>query len=140
MIYALILALIFTLGTFAGMIAIAIFTLGIVAKMMYESIETIDMGPYEAMQSFGATTFQSFWTACMPQILPTYIDNCLYCFELNVRSSTILGYVGAGGLGLLIKDRIGFTKYHDVGAIILSIFVVVFALDLFNDWVRSRLK
>ena len=139
LIYALVFALIFTLGAFAGTVAIAIFTVGIVAKMLYESIETIDMGPYEAMQSYGATTFQSFWAACMPQILPTYLDNCLYCFELNVRQSSILGYVGAGGLGLLINERTGLRMYHDVGAIILTLFLVVWIIDIFSDYLRSKL-
>lgn len=104
LIYASIFALLFSLGPLAGTIAIIVFTVGIVAKMLYESIETIDMGPYEALLSMGATTFQAFWTACMPQILPTYLDDCLYCFELNVRASAILGYVGAGGLGILIRE------------------------------------
>lgn len=139
LIYALIFALIFSLGAFAGTVAIALFTLGIVAKMLYESIETIDMGPYEAMQSYGATTFQSFWAACMPQILPIYLDNCLYCFELNIRASAILGYVGAGGLGLLISERTGLRMYHDVGAILLTLFLVVWVIDLFSDYLRSKL-
>lgn len=140
LIYAYIFALIFRFGTLAGACAIAIFTLGIVAKMLYENIETIDMGPYEAMQSFGATTLESFWTACLPQILPQYLDNCLYCFELNVRSSSILGYVGAGGLGILISERISLRAYHEVGMILLSLFVVVWIIDLFNDYIRSRLS
>lgn len=140
LIYALILALIFSLGAFAGTVAIALFTLGIVAKMLYESIETIDMGPFEAMQSFGATTFEAFWSACMPQILPIYLDSCLYCFELNVRASAILGYVGAGGLGVLISERTGLRRYHDVGAIIIALFLVVWAIDLASDWLRSKLQ
>lgn len=140
LIYASILALIFAMGAFAGTVAIMFFTLGIAAKMLYESIETIDMGPYEAMQSFGANTLQSFWAACWPQILPVYLDTCLYCFELNVRASAILGYVGAGGLGVLISERTGLRKYHDVGAIVVTLFVVVFIIDLFNDYLRSRLK
>lgn len=140
LIYALVLALIFSLGAFAGTVAIALFTLGIVAKMLYESIETIDMGPYEAMQSFGATTFQAFWSACMPQILPIYLDSCLYCFELNVRASAILGYVGAGGLGVLISERTGLRRYHDVGAIIVTLFLVVWIIDLISDYLRSKLQ
>lgn len=140
LIYASILALIFAMGAFAGTVAIMFFTLGIAAKMLYESIETIDMGPYEAMQSFGASTLQSFWAACWPQILPVYLDTCLYCFELNVRASAILGYVGAGGLGVLISERTGLRKYHDVGAIVVTLFVVVFIIDLFNDYLRSKLK
>ncbi len=140
LIYALILALIFSLGAFAGTVAIALFTLGIVAKMLYEAIETIDMGPYEAMQSFGSTTFEAFWSACMPQILPIYLDSCLYCFELNVRASAILGYVGAGGLGVLISERTGLRRYHDVGAIIVSLFLVVWLIDLVSDYLRSKLQ
>ena len=139
LIYALAFSLIFGLGAFAGTISIAFFTLGIVAKMLYESIETIDMGPYEAMQSFGANTLQSFWAACMPQILPQYLDNCLYCFELNVRASSILGYVGAGGLGILISQRTSLRAYHDLGCILLTLFIVVWLIDLLNDWIRSKI-
>ena len=138
-VYAYFFVLVFGLGTFAGSLAIAFFTFGIVAKMLYENIETIDMGPYEAMTSFGATTLQSFWTACLPQILPQFFDNCLYCFELNVRNSSILGYVGAGGLGLLINERVGLRQYNDVGMILLTIFVVVMAIDLVNDYIRSKI-
>lgn len=138
-VYAYFFVLVFGLGTFAGSLAIAFFTFGIVAKMLYENIETIDMGPYEAMTSFGTNTLQSFWTACLPQILPQFFDNCLYCFELNVRNSSILGYVGAGGLGLLISERVGLRQYHDVGMILLTIFVVVMTIDLVNDRIRSKI-
>ncbi len=140
LIYASVLALVFGLGTFAGTLAIIIFTVGIVAKMLYESIETIDMKPYEAMISFGASTMQAFWTACMPQILPTYIDDCMYCFELNVRASSILGYVGAGGLGVLIRERTGLRAYNDLGIVLLSLFIVVLLIDLLNDFVRSKVS
>ncbi len=140
LIYASVFALIFSLGAFAGTIAIVVFTLGIVAKMLYESIETIDMKPYEAMISFGATTFQAFWAACMPQILPTYIDDSLYCFELNVRASAILGYVGAGGLGVIIRERTGFRDYNGLGAVLITLFIVVWVIDLASDYLRSKLS
>ncbi len=140
LIYATIFALVFNLGAFAGAAAISLFTLSIVAKMLYEAIETIDMGPYEAMTSFGATSLQAFWAACLPQILPQYFDNCLYCFEMNVRASSILGYVGAGGLGMLIRERTGFRQYHDLGMILLTLFVVVWVIDQINDWIRSKLS
>ena len=140
LIYAYIFALIFSLGPLAGTVAIAVFTIGIVAKMLYESIETIDMGPYEAMQSFGASTLQSFWAACMPQILPTYLADCLYCFEINVRASSILGYVGAGGLGILIRERTGLRAYSDLGMILITLFVVVWLIDMINDYLRSKLS
>ena len=107
LVIALVCALIFSLGTFSGTVAIAIFTFGVVSKMLYESIETIDMGPFEAMEALGANKFQAFWSACVPQILPVYLSHCLYCFEMNIRASAILGYVGAGGLGITINERIG---------------------------------
>ena len=140
LIIASICALMFGLGTFAGTVAITVFTLGIVAKMLFESIETIDMKPYEAMQSFGATTLQAFWAACMPQILPTYLSHCLYCFEMNVRAAAILGYVGAGGLGILINERIGWRDYHGLGMVLLSLFVLVVIIDFVTDYFRSKLS
>ena len=136
LIIALVCALIFSLGTFSGTIAIAIFTFGIVAKMLFESIETIDMGPFEAMEALGANKFQAFWSACVPQILPVYLSHSLYCFEMNVRASAILGYVGAGGLGITINERIGWRDYNSLGMVLLSLFVVVVAIDFFSEYLR----
>ena len=140
LILASVCALMFGLGSFAGTVAIVFFTIGIVAKMLFESIETIDMKPFEAMQSFGATTLQAFWAACMPQILPTYLSHSLYCFEMNVRAASILGYVGAGGLGILINERIGWRDYEGLGMVLLSLFVLVFVIDIFTNWCRSKLS
>ena len=140
LILASVCALMFGLGTFAGTVAIVFFTVGIVAKMLFESIETIDMNPFEAMLSFGATTLQAFWTACMPQILPTYLSHSLYCFEMNVRAASILGYVGAGGLGILINERIGWRDYEGLGMVLLSLFVLVLIIDIFTNWCRSKLS
>ena len=133
-------ALIFGLGTFAGTAAIVVFTFGIVAKMMYESIETIDMGAFEATESFGANKFQSFWSACMPQILPTYLSYCLYSLEMNIRAAAILGYVGAGGLGILINEVIGWRDYESLGAILLALFVVVFIIENTSETLRKKLS
>lgn len=140
LIIALICALIFSLGTFAGTVAIAIFTFGIVAKMLYESIETIDMGPFEAMEALGADKAQAFWSACVPQILPVYLSHCLYCFEMNVRASAILGYVGAGGLGITINERIGWRDYNGLGMVLLTLFVVVLAIEFFSEYLRKKLS
>lgn len=140
LIIALTCALIFGLGTFAGTLAIAIFTFGIVAKMLYESIETIDMGPFEAMEAMGANKFQAFWSACTPQILPVYLSHCLYCFEMNVRASAILGYVGAGGLGITINEQIGWRDYNNLGMVLLTLFVVVFAIEMTSEKLRNKLS
>ena len=133
-------SLIFGLGTYAGTMAIIVFTFGIVAKMMYESIETIDMGAFEATESFGANKFQSFWSACMPQILPTYLSYCLYSLEMNIRAAAILGYVGAGGLGILINEVIGWRDYESLGAILLALFVVVFIIENTSEYLRKKLS
>ena len=140
LIIALVCALIFSLGTFSGTVAIAIFTFGIVAKMLFESIETIDMGPFEAMEALGANKFQAFWSACVPQILPVYLSHSLYCFEMNIRASAILGYVGAGGLGITINERIGSRDYNSLGMVLLSLFVVVVAIDFFSEYLRKKLS
>ena len=140
LVIALVCALIFGLGTFAGTLAISIFTFGIVAKMLYESIETIDMGPFEAMEAMGANKFQAFWSACVPQILPVYLSHSLYCFEMNVRASAILGYVGAGGLGITINERIGWRDYEGLGMVLLTLFVVVVAIEFFSEYLRGKLS
>lgn len=138
-IIATIAALIFSLGTFAGTVAITIFTFGVVGKMMFESIETIDMGPFEAMESFGANKFEAFWSACIPQIFPTYLSHCLYCFEMNIRAASILGYVGAGGLGLLINERIGWRDYNSLGTVLLVLFIAVVLVDFLSTYFRKKL-
>ena len=140
LVIALVCALIFSLGTFSGTVAIAIFTFGVVSKMLYESIETIDMGPFEAMEALGADKFQAFWSACVPQILPVYLSHCLYCFEMNVRASAILGYVGAGGLGITINERIGWRDYNGLGMVLLSLFVVVTFIEFFSAYLRKKLS
>ena len=140
LVIALVCALIFSLGTFSGTVAIAIFTFGVVSKMLYESVETIDMGPFEAMEALGANKFQAFWSACVPQILPVYLSHSLYCFEMNVRASAILGYVGAGGLGITINERIGWRDYEGLGMVLLSLFVVVAFIEFFSAYLRKKLS
>lgn len=133
-------ALIFSLGSFAGTVAISIFTFGIVAKMLFESIETIDMGAFEAMESMGATKFQAFWSALMPQILPTYLAHSLYCFEINIRAASILGYVGAGGLGITINERVGWRDYNGLGTVLITLFVAVLLINIISEKLREKLS
>lgn len=140
LVIALVCALIFSLGTFSGTVAIAIFTFGVVSKMLFESIETIDMGPFEAMEALGANKFQAFWSACVPQILPVYLSHSLYCFEMNIRASAILGYVGAGGLGITINERIGWRDYESLGVVLLSLFVVVVSIEFLSAYLRKKLS
>lgn len=140
LVIASICALVFGLGTFAGTVAIVIFTFGVVTKMLYESIETINMGPFEALESAGADKFRAFWSAVFPQVLPTYLSHCLYSFEMNVRAASILGYVGAGGLGILIDERIGWRDYNGLGTVLLTLFVAVLIIENLSQFLRSKLS
>ncbi|MGL5978915.1 MAG: phosphonate ABC transporter, permease protein PhnE [Erysipelotrichaceae bacterium] len=139
LVLALLATFIFGLGTFAGTVAITIFTFGIVAKMLYEKIETVDMGPFEAMEALGATKLKAFVAAIMPQIMPTYISTCLYSLEINVRAAAILGYVGAGGIGLIINEKIGWRQYDKVGMIVVMLFITVILIEQISKQIRARL-
>ncbi|WEK54614.1 MAG: phosphonate ABC transporter, permease protein PhnE [Candidatus Cohnella colombiensis] len=136
---ALIATFVFGLGSTAGVVAIVLFTLSYVGKLLYEQIENVDMGPFEAMESIGMTRLQAFRYAVMPQVLPGYLSTSLFCFEGNVRYAAILGYVGAGGIGLLIKENIGWRDYPRVGIIILGLVVVVYLIETVSEHFRKKL-
>ncbi|MGO4938372.1 phosphonate ABC transporter, permease protein PhnE [Fundicoccus sp. Sow4_H7] len=136
---ALILTYIFGLGTFAGTIAISIFTFSFVGKQLYEMIETADMSPYESMEAMGANRIQSFWAAIKPQILPSYLSISLYTFEGNVRHAAILGYVGAGGIGIILNENIAWREYANVGMILICLFVTVAVIESLSSYFRQKL-
>lgn len=139
LVIALIATYIFGLGTLAGTTAIAVFTFAYIGKLLYEQIETVNMGAYEAMEAAGATKIRSFMAAIVPQVLPSYIANCLFCFEGNVRYAAILGYVGAGGLGLIINEKIGWRQYESVGMILVALFVTVMIIEGISHYLRKKL-
>ena len=139
LIIALIATYIFDIGTLAGTIAIGIFSFAIVAKMLYEQIETVDMSSYEAMESIGASKTQAFITSVIPQITPSYLSICLYTFEINVRYAAILGYVGAGGIGLLLDEKLGWREYDKVGMVIIMLFITVIIIESLSRYFRERL-
>lgn len=136
---ALIATYIFGLGTLAGTTAIAIFTFAYVGKMLYEQIETVDMGAYEALEAMGSSRTRAFMGAILPQIMPGYLSICLFCFEGNVRYASILGYVGAGGLGLILNEKIGWRQYDSVGMILIMLFLTVLIIEGTSHYIRSKL-
>lgn len=140
LIIALLAKYVFGLGSFAGTVAIAFFTWLIMTKMLYELIETVDMGPFEAVESSGASRIRAFWVAILPQILGQYISFILYNFEMNVRSAAILGYVGAGGIGLLLNEKLGWRQYDKVGMILLSLLFTVYAIETVSRMIRKKLS
>lgn len=136
---ALIATYVFGLGTIAGTFAIAVFTFAYVGKQLFEIIETVDTGPFEAMEALGATRLQAFTTAVFPQVLPTYLSVSLFCLEGNVRYASILGYVGAGGLGLIMNEKIGWRQYDRLGMILIVLFVTVVAIESLSHMLRRHL-
>lgn len=138
MIMAIVLTLIFNAGSLAGTFAIAVLSFSTVTKMLIESIETLDMRAYESLQSMGANRFRSFWAACMPQILATYISHSLYSLEINLRTASILGYVGAGGIGILMNEKIAWRDYQALGAIIFTLFALVLLIHIISLTFRKR--
>lgn len=122
----------------SGIIAMTIFTVGIMYKLMYEYTETTHMGPFEAGLSVGSSRSQAFMTGLWPQVLPTFLSNCLYTFEINVRASIILGFVGAGGVGKLISDASDMGHWDKVGALLIPIFLVTLTLQLLSSYVRRK--
>ncbi len=139
LIYAMILTYIFGLGEFAGVVSIIIFTFGIVTKMLYEIIERTDMGAYEAATASGISTYNAFNLTISPQIMPSFYSISLYVFETNVRSATILGYVGAGGIGQQLKDAMSLRQYSDAGLIILFTILLVVVIDLITQFIRKEM-
>lgn len=136
---ALIATFIFGLGPMAGTVAILLFTLSYVGKLLYEQIENVDMGAFEAMESIGMTRIQAFRYAIIPQVLPGYLSTSLFCFEGNVRYAAILGYVGAGGIGLLINEGLGWRDYPSVGMIVLALVVTVYLIETVSEHFRKKL-
>ncbi len=135
---ALILALaatfLFGLGTFAGTFAITLFTFAIMTKLTYEDAEHADTAPYQALLAMGCARFPAFVHAVLPEILPAFLTNALYLFETNVRHSSILGYVGAGGIGLILNEKIFWREFHKVGTILLLLFLTVCVIESANRY------
>ena len=137
---ALIATFVFGLGTMAGTIAIFIFSLSYIGKLLFEQIENVDMGSFEALESMGLSKIQAFRYAVFPVILPTYLSNSLYNFEGNVRYAAILGYVGAGGIGLVLDERLGWRDYPSVGMVLVALIITVFAIETLSEYLRRKLQ
>lgn len=126
-------------GALGGFLALVFFNIGVVAKLTSETVDGVDVGPVEAAQAAGAGRIQTAFSAVVPQILPGYLSYSLYVFELNIRASLVIGYVGGGGIGNVIRVELSRFAYPRVGAIIVAFFVVVVILDQVSIALRKRL-
>lgn len=138
--YALIFAFVFGYGTFVGTISLAVFTLAISSKILYENIETLDMGAFQAIESTGATKLQAFTVSILPQIYGNFVSTALYSFEINIRYSAILGFVGAGGIGILLNDAMSLRDYGKVSVMLLGLLFLVLITENVSRYVRKRVN
>ena len=129
LILALLATFLFGLGTFSGTVAITIYTFAIMTRLTYEDIETAALEPYHALCAMGTAPSKAYFRAIVPGIAPSYFANVLYLLETNVRHSSILGYVGAGGIGLLLNEKISWREYSKVGMILLLLFLTVCVIE-----------
>jgi phosphonate transport system permease protein len=128
------------LGPFAGVMALFISTTGTLAKLFSEAVEAIDPRPVEGIRATGATRLQEIVYGVIPQVLPLWTSLSLYRFEANVRSATVLGIVGAGGIGFELIAALRLIAYDQVSAILLTILACVLVVDAIGAWLRAKLK
>ena len=139
-VFALIFVTAVGLGPFAGVLALICHNTGVMGKLWSEAMEDIDPGPEEALRTAGATRWQVVANATIPSVLPQLTGLLLYRFDVNVRSSLVLGLVGAGGIGLLINRAIKTFQFDEMLTYLIIILAVIVAVDLASAWIRKRLQ
>lgn len=140
LVWALVFVAAVGLGPFAGALALVFHTVGMLGRMLAEVIEEMDMGPVEALTLTGASRLQVFTHAVVPGVLPSLLGISLYRFDENLRSSVLLGFVGAGGIGFQLVSAMSLFQYRDVSLQIIVILVLVLGAERFSAWLRKRLQ
>lgn len=139
---ALVMAIVFVIavgiGPFAGMMALGLHTIVSLAKLYSEQVESIMAGPLEAIQATGANRLQTIVYAVIPQIIPPYISYTMYRWDINVRMSTIIGFVGGGGIGFLLQQNINLLNYRAASAQMFAIAIVVASMDYISSVLREK--
>ena len=139
-IIAMILVIAIGFGAMPGVLALGIHTMGFLAKFYAEDIEHVNNGPIEALKSSGASKGQIICFAVIPQIIPSFVANNLYILDRNIRMATMLGIVGAGGIGYELQSAFRMFEYPKVSAIIIIIFITIFLIDNLSSFIRSKIK
>ena len=138
LVFALIFVFCFSIGPLAGVLAIGLHAAGALGKLYSEVNENIDMAPLEGVKAAGGTWFDQIRYGVVPQVLPNTISYTLLRFEINVRASSIIGYVGAGGLGQEFRTAMSLQEYTDLSALFVIIFVTVMVIDYGSEKLRHR--
>ena len=136
--WAILFVIMVGLGPFAGVLAIIMYTVGFVAKLQYESIETIDSDPMDAVSSIGVSKLQLIRYVVIPESAPHLLSQMLYMFDYNVRQTSILGLVGAGGIGFYIINYIKFFEYGKAAVFMVVVLVTVLIIDWASVKIRDR--
>ncbi len=136
--WAILFVIIVGLGPFAGILAIIMYTIGFVAKLQYESIETTDSDPMEAARSIGLTKLQLIRYVVLPESAPHLLSQILYMFDYNVRQTSILGLVGAGGIGFYIINYIKFFEYGKAAVFMIVVLLTVLLIDWISVKIRDK--
>jgi phosphonate transport system permease protein len=126
-------------GTFPGFLALTVVTIASLGKLFSEAVEGIESGPIEALQATGANPLQVVIYGIVPQIVPNFISFIIYHWDINIRISTIIGFVGGGGIGYYLSQQINLLNYHRAGTAIWAIVIVVWAMDFLSSEIRKRL-
>ena len=137
-IFALVFVAAVGLGPFAGILALSIHGAGMLGKFFAEQIEQADPGPIEALRATGANAMHTLVFGVLPQVLPGWIASTLYRLEVNLRTSTILGMVGAGGIGFELISSLKLFQYQDTAVCVLVILALVMITDFFSSRLRSK--
>jgi phosphonate transport system permease protein len=138
LVFALVFVIAFGLGPMAGVLAIAVHTTGALGKLFYEVLENIDQKPLEGLIASGASWTKTMRFAVLPQVLSNFVSYALLRFEINVRGASVMGFVGAGGIGQDLMGAIRKFYYPDVSAMLVLIIVTVALIDLVTERVRRR--
>lgn len=138
LVFALVFVIAFGLGALPGVLALAIHTTGALGKLFTEVVENIDMRPVEGATATGASWWQTVRFAAVPQVLANFASYALLRFEINVRGASVMGFVGAGGIGQDLIEAIRKFYYADVSAILVLIIVTVMIIDLLTERLRHR--
>ena len=139
LVFALMFVIAFGLGPMAGVLAVAIHSLGALGKLFSEVVENIDMNPVEGVSATGAPWHVAMRFGALPQTMSNFVSYALLRFEINVRSATVMGFVGAGGIGVDLVEAIRKFYYSDVSAILILIIITVSVIDTVTGHVRHRL-
>lgn len=127
------------LGSVSGILALMIYSAAILIKLTSESVESIDERPIQAIKAMGGNMPQVIRYGVLPQITPIYLSHILYMLEVNLKASVVLGFVGAGGIGQLIRRQMSLFRYDRLSLIILVLFLMISLIDYISQTVRSKL-